>query len=235
MGQESLVAYIWTVTGWHRHVGQVSDYVADPDIVSISWVEGERAARPKQVLLAGSIDVFTGMPQPKLIEDYTHIFQHSCRRFSEALSFVWKTSCVQKKEQAQAHWRSFQKNLMVVNNTVAARNEERARKGDITNDNGSPSQIELQSPSEKGRISAGAYVCLFRMQQKMSRTRNLYSPSPFAFSKVLCVHSVLCPLILLFLLKQISHIASSAHTCVQCIICASQDSFACALSHLYSR
>ncbi|CAE8707284.1 unnamed protein product [Polarella glacialis] len=43
---EILLSYIWTVTGWHRHVGTVGDYFADPDLASFSWKEGEAYARP---------------------------------------------------------------------------------------------------------------------------------------------------------------------------------------------
>ena len=73
--QEILMSYIWTVTGWHRHVGTVGplaqlnwlcfpslwivvdhqiyqilwgDYYRDPELASFSWREGERVARPLQ-------------------------------------------------------------------------------------------------------------------------------------------------------------------------------------------
>merc|ERR1712080_478551 len=45
------IDYIWTVTGWHRHVGQVADYVADPDLAGFSWKDGEAFTRPKQAFL----------------------------------------------------------------------------------------------------------------------------------------------------------------------------------------
>ena len=46
--EEVLMSYIWTVTGWHRHVGTVGDYYRDPELASFSWVDGERSARPLQ-------------------------------------------------------------------------------------------------------------------------------------------------------------------------------------------
>ncbi|CAK9083607.1 5-methyl-1-naphthoate 3-hydroxylase (Azinomycin biosynthesis protein B1) [Durusdinium trenchii] len=73
--EEILMAYIWTVTGWHRHVGTVGDYYRDPELASFSWVEGERSARPLQHMQMTTVAVFTSSLQPKIIEDYSHVFQ----------------------------------------------------------------------------------------------------------------------------------------------------------------
>lgn len=37
--REELLSFLWTVTGWHRHVGRVGDYYNDPDLVGFSWKE----------------------------------------------------------------------------------------------------------------------------------------------------------------------------------------------------
>merc|ERR1739838_1001286 len=42
------VGWMWTLTGWHRHVGMVADFYRDPDLAGFSWKEGESFARPKQ-------------------------------------------------------------------------------------------------------------------------------------------------------------------------------------------
>ncbi|CAE7467709.1 cyp140 [Symbiodinium natans] len=70
-----LMASIWTVTGWHRHVGTVGDYYRDPELASFSWREGEKSARPLQHIQMTAVAVFTSALQPKLIEDYSHVFQ----------------------------------------------------------------------------------------------------------------------------------------------------------------
>jgi hypothetical protein len=33
---DRLIATIWQVTGWHRHVGKVVEYI-DPDLAAFSW------------------------------------------------------------------------------------------------------------------------------------------------------------------------------------------------------
>lgn len=73
--EEILMSYIWTVTGWHRHVGTVGDYYRDPELASFSWREGERSARPLQHMQMTTVAVFTSSLQPKIIEDYSHVFQ----------------------------------------------------------------------------------------------------------------------------------------------------------------
>merc|ERR1719210_2131395 len=69
-----MLAGIWTVTGWHRHVGTVADYYSDPDLAAFSWKQGEAYPRPKQHLILSVVAAFTAMAQPKLSEDYTHVF-----------------------------------------------------------------------------------------------------------------------------------------------------------------
>jgi len=73
--EEILMSYIWTVTGWHRHVGTVGDYYRDPELASFSWRDGERVARPLQHMQMTTVAVFTSSLQPKIIEDYSHVFQ----------------------------------------------------------------------------------------------------------------------------------------------------------------
>eukprot|EP00439_Symbiodinium_sp_Y106_P046317 s315_g5.t3 len=76
--EEHLMSIVWTVTGWHRHVqvfGGESDYYRDPELASFSWRENERSARPLQHMQMTTVAVFTSALQPKIIEDYSHVFQ----------------------------------------------------------------------------------------------------------------------------------------------------------------
>jgi len=103
-----LLAYIWTVTGWHRHVGTVGDYYKDPELASFSWKEGESFARPLQHMQMSTIAVFTSAPQPKLIEDYSHVFKG-----------------VYKEEEMLQALESFRADLHKVSDEIGKRNEMR--------------------------------------------------------------------------------------------------------------
>lgn len=73
--EKRLAVYIFMVTAWHSHVGFVGDYYADPDLAVMSWKEGERTGRPRQAMITSVINIFTSTVQPKLTEDYTHLFK----------------------------------------------------------------------------------------------------------------------------------------------------------------
>merc|ERR1711879_763068 len=70
-----MASYVFTVTGWHRHVGFVGDYYLDPNLATMSWKDGEASGRPRQHMLMTVINVFTSTHQPLLKEDYTHLFK----------------------------------------------------------------------------------------------------------------------------------------------------------------
>eukprot|EP00928_Gymnodinium_smaydae_P034005 TRINITY_DN2419_c0_g1_i2.p1 TRINITY_DN2419_c0_g1~~TRINITY_DN2419_c0_g1_i2.p1 ORF type:complete len:689 (-),score=86.78 TRINITY_DN2419_c0_g1_i2:84-2150(-) len=105
-----LVAAIWSVTGWHRHVGQVIEY-KDPDFASPSWKDGEPFGRPKQYFAWAIVAAMTAKIQPKLSEDYTHVFNHMANG-----------------ERAKSIWREFQMDLKRVKRTVALNNRNRETK-----------------------------------------------------------------------------------------------------------
>eukprot|EP00434_Breviolum_minutum_P009780 symbB.v1.2.008612.t1/scaffold541.1/size189716/8 len=80
---------IFVVTGFHRHVGFVGDYYADPGLASMSWKSGEAFGRPRQHMIMSVVNVFTSMRQPLLKEDYTHLFKGLEKE--EALTKAWKS------------------------------------------------------------------------------------------------------------------------------------------------
>merc|ERR1719272_227327 len=108
------------MTGWHRHVGRVVEYV-DPDVAAFSWKENEPFGRPLQFLIVSVIGSTTAKAQPKLNEDYTHVFKG-----------------MRKQQQAVALWKEFQRDLNGVQRTVRANNAGRT----IKNFDADPSQVE---------------------------------------------------------------------------------------------
>jgi len=106
--REQLLAFLWTVTGWHRHVGTVGDYYKDPDLAGFSWKEGEAFVRPKQCMLMTVVASFTSLPQPKLNEDFSHLFKG-----------------LAKEEEINKVLESFRKELGKIEEIIAQRNKQR--------------------------------------------------------------------------------------------------------------
>lgn len=122
---EFLVPYIWTATAWHRHVGTVGDYYSDPELASFSWKEGESSARPLQHMIMSTVAAFTGTEQPKLIEDYTHVFRG-----------------IDREDQAVAVMRGFQADLREVQVEIRRRNEDRLKTHGFVNIHADPGVVE---------------------------------------------------------------------------------------------
>lgn len=120
-----LLPAVWTVTGWHRHVGTVGDYYIDPDLASFSWKEGEPYSRPKQHLIMAQVAAFTSTSQPKLNEDYSHVFRG-----------------VEHEEQALAIMAKFRRNLQTVHDEVSRRNELRFQTWGYKNIHADPEIVE---------------------------------------------------------------------------------------------
>jgi len=122
---EQLMAWltdiIWTVTGWHRHVGKVADFVSDPALAGFSWREGESFTAPRQAMIMSAVAAFTGTPQPKLIEDYTHLFVG-----------------IEHGEKMTEVWNDFRKALQTVETEVVTRNKGRT----IKNSHSNPAEVE---------------------------------------------------------------------------------------------
>eukprot|EP01061_Rhynchopus_euleeides_P020068 TRINITY_DN3280_c0_g4_i1.p1 TRINITY_DN3280_c0_g4~~TRINITY_DN3280_c0_g4_i1.p1 ORF type:complete len:592 (+),score=194.63 TRINITY_DN3280_c0_g4_i1:194-1969(+) len=104
--EDVLATFIYTVTGGHTHVGQIVSEVEDPCHAPWAWREGELCGPPRttftQLLLLES----TAFPQPKLMDDFTHLFP---------------------EEADKQRWVEFQADLQEFKERVAARNSNRAR------------------------------------------------------------------------------------------------------------
>jgi len=112
--EEHLMSIVWTVTGWHRHVGTVGDYYRDPELASFSWRENERSARPLQHMQMTTVAVFTSALQPKIIEDYSHVFQG-----------------IYKEQEMVKLMDNFRSELEQVSDEIGLRNEKRLHDPDM--------------------------------------------------------------------------------------------------------
>jgi len=74
---------LFLVSGWHKHVGTVQDFVRDTRFVSLSWKVGEIDARPKHSLLMNVLAATTNAFFPKLIQNLDEIYSHDTPAASE--------------------------------------------------------------------------------------------------------------------------------------------------------
>jgi len=118
-----LNAYIYIVSAWHKHVGFVGDYYADPHLATMSWKEGEPYGRPKQHIIMSIINVFTSTNQPLLKQDFTHLFKGMEPDVESDFVRIW---------------RDFQRDLQSAEEEIERRNKKRA----IFSDNLSPRVLE---------------------------------------------------------------------------------------------
>merc|ERR1712224_1191724 len=103
----TMQALMWTLSGWHRHVGTVADIFRDPDLAAFSWKEGEAAPRPRQAMIMITVAATTGTSQPKLLDDYGHLFKG-----------------LDQEEEMRAIFRTFKEELQEVHNEIQRRNEQ---------------------------------------------------------------------------------------------------------------
>ena len=98
----------FVVSGFHRHVGVVADLVRDPELVGLSWAQGEASARPRQAVQYALVAATTSMSMPKMSQNYEHLFQgvrHEAQllevleRYREALGEV--ASAVDGRNEAR--------------------------------------------------------------------------------------------------------------------------------------
>lgn len=120
--KDRLELLVFLVTAWHRHVGMVADFFRAPHLGTFSWRAGEAYGRPLQHMITSVVAANTGLPQPKLNEDFSHIF-----------------AGMEREGDAVKAWKDFTTELDGVSQVVAKRNSER---GTTPNSRGDPSQIE---------------------------------------------------------------------------------------------
>lgn len=96
------------VSALHGHVGQVAGEVEDPCFAPFAWREGELCGTPRQSLARASIMAATGNANPRIVDDYTFLFE---------------------AEEAKGMWRTLTAELLAFGEGVDARNEARERAG----------------------------------------------------------------------------------------------------------
>ncbi|OQS07119.1 hypothetical protein THRCLA_00866, partial [Thraustotheca clavata] len=81
---------IFLVSAIHNHVGSIAEYVSDPAFCPSAWVKGELAGRPPTCVRAALIMAAAGLPQPSILEDFSHVMldddaKSICQDFTAAL------------------------------------------------------------------------------------------------------------------------------------------------------
>lgn len=104
--EDVLTTFMYYVSAGHRHVGTIASEVEDPCFAPWAWREGELCGTPRTSFLQGLIMATTGLEQPKILDDYTHMFLD---------------------EPAKQMWRDLTARLRALGATVDTRNRVRHR------------------------------------------------------------------------------------------------------------
>ena len=99
---------IFAVSGWHSHVGADTRYLADPSFVGAKVRAGSELADIQSTILIYSLNAVTGLYQPKLLDDFTHVYLEL------------------HKEKAVEVFQQFQKSLIALGRDIDSRNESRS-------------------------------------------------------------------------------------------------------------
>eukprot|EP01084_Bolivina_argentea_P092105 165745_1 len=67
---------ICEVTGFHEHVGQVSDYLMSPDWIGCRLRENKEICSIQEYTQVLSLAAFTGLKAPLLMDDWSHLIQN---------------------------------------------------------------------------------------------------------------------------------------------------------------
>jgi hypothetical protein len=106
--KDNLIEYItdtiWWCTGGHEMAGSIVEYLINPQGCMPKYVDGKNIADVQTYAQALIIISLTGLKQPKLMDNWSHIFTN--KEFSEINN-------------------NFQKNLQKVSNIIKIRNEKR--------------------------------------------------------------------------------------------------------------
>jgi len=102
-----LSTFIYYVSAGHNHVGTIGAEIEDPCFMPWAWREGELCGTPRTGYTQAITMAFTSMEQPKITEDYTHLFLDA---------------------ESKQRWLDFTATLRTFDGVVAERNERRSRK-----------------------------------------------------------------------------------------------------------
>lgn len=98
---------IYAVSGHHSHVGALTRYLADPRFMGSKVRVGSELSDMQSTFLTLSLNAVTGLPQPKLLDDFTHMFLEL------------------HKEQAVEVFQQFHESLVTLGREIDSRNETR--------------------------------------------------------------------------------------------------------------
>ncbi len=101
---DMITQFIWCVTGLHEHVGAVVEYVTNPTFAGTKIRPGTEMSDVQTSVQALLILGLTGLKQPQLIEDFTHIALDT---------------------RGQQLFRDFQKDLVALSAEIDRKNETR--------------------------------------------------------------------------------------------------------------
>jgi hypothetical protein len=99
---------IFAVSGLHSHVGANTRYLADPRFLAGKVRAGSELPDIQSTFLIFSLNAVTGIDEPKLLDDYTHMFLEL------------------NKEQAVEVFQNFQDALIALGHEIDVRNESRS-------------------------------------------------------------------------------------------------------------
>ena len=104
--EEVLSTFMFYVSAMHNHVGTIAAEVEDPCFAPWAWREGELCGPPRTSFTQAIVMTSTSMEQPKIVDDYTHMFDDA---------------------PSKAAWSRFTVGLRVVGQRVEQRNKHRRR------------------------------------------------------------------------------------------------------------
>jgi len=104
--EEVLSVMMYLVSAMHQHVGTIGAEVEDPCFAPWAWREGDVCGPPRSFFTQSAIMLSTSKEQPRILEDYTHMFDD---------------------QASKQLWRNLVTDLTALNGTVASRNLNRRR------------------------------------------------------------------------------------------------------------
>ena len=105
---ELLGQFIFAVSGFHSQVGAITQYLVDQSFMGAKVRVGSEFSDIQSTIQALTLNAVTGLYEPKLLDDYTHIFLEL------------------HKEQAVEVFQQFQKSLIALGVDIDSRNEARS-------------------------------------------------------------------------------------------------------------
>lgn len=120
---ELLSESIFTVTGWHRHVGTVADFFRDTRLASTVWKEGETNARPAQAIMMMLLAQSTNAILPKLSDDLSEVIYEDHDLLAE-------------------NFRTFHSRMLEIQEEIDSRNVVRLQRNDVPYHQMEPTSIE---------------------------------------------------------------------------------------------